>query len=410
MKVMLSIIPEAFSALWTNRLRSFLTILGMVMGVTSVITIVSAVEGMQSSIENIFESMGPRSFIVSRFGFNVTWSEYLKLLKRKKLTVDLIEPIKSGCPDCDEVGAEAYKSDHLKYGKSRMRWVEIRGETPNLLSTRKIDVLLGRYISDEDDARRRQVAFIGHEVYDKFFKEKDEDPLGKIIKIGNREFTVIGVAEKLDTEIVQGLDECAIIPISTHQKIYRQPGNPVNFVISAVSLERREKAMDQVRVVLRSARHIPYDEKDDFAMFTPDNILSFINDITQAFRVILISLPLLSIIIGGIVIMNIMMISVTERTREIGIRKSLGASRGNILIQFLYESVILSMIGGGIGLLLGVQLGTWILNSVMDIYITPTTLAVILGLGISTGVGLFFGIYPARKAAKLDPIKALTYE
>jgi putative ABC transport system permease protein len=410
MKVFLTIIPEAFSALWANRLRSFLTVLGMVVGVTSVIAVVSAVEGMQSSIENIFETMGPRSFLVSRFGFNVTWAEYLRLLKRKKLTKDLIDPIKRGCPDCDEVGAEAYASDHLKYGKSRMRWVEIRGETPNLLSTRKVDILKGRYLSYTDDAQRKNVAIIGYKVYEKFFLEKDEDPLGKLIKIGNKEFTVIGVTEKLDNELVNGLDECAIIPISTHQKMFQQPGDPVVLVISAKALERREAAMDQVRVVLRSARHVPYEAKDDFVIFTPDNILSFINDITAAFRVILISLPLLSIVVGGIVIMNIMMISVTERTREIGIRKSLGANHKNILMQFLYESVILSVLGGLIGLGIGVQLGTYILNSLLDIYVTPTTLAIILGLGISTGVGLFFGIYPARKAAKLDPIKALTYE
>ena len=410
MGILLAILREAFSALWANRLRSFLTILGMVLGVTSVIAIVSSVEGMQSSIEGIFDSMGPRSFIVSRFGFNVTWSDYLRLLKRKKLTVDLIDPIKRGCPDCDQVGAEAYANGHLKYGKQRMRWVEIRGETPNMLSTRKMDVLMGRYISDEDDAQRRNVAFIGYKVYEKFFKDQGEYPIGKIIKIDNHEFTVIGVFEKLDNQIVQGIDECIVMPISTHQKIYKQPGNPVVLVISAVSLERRDAAMDQARVVLRSARHVPYDDDDDFAMFTPDNVVSFINDITAAFRVILISLPLLSIIIGGIVIMNIMMISVTERTREIGIRKSLGASRGKILVQFLYESVILSLLGGIVGMICGVRLGAYILNSVMDIYVAPTTLGIILGLGISTGVGLFFGIYPARKAAKLDPIKALTYE
>lgn len=410
MKVFLSIIPEALSALWSNRLRSFLTVLGMVMGVTSVIAIVSAVEGMQSSIEGIFDTMGPRSFIVSRFGFNVTWAEYLRLLKRKKLTVDLIDPIKRGCPDCDEVGAEAYESAHLKYGDKRMRWAEIRGETPNLLSTRKMDLIFGSNFSQTDDDLRKQVAVIGYEVYEKFFKERGENPIGKLIRVDSHEFTVIGVTEKLDNEIVNVGDDCAIIPISTHQKLFKQPGNPVNLVISVKSLDRREAAMDQVRVVLRSARHVPYNAKDDFAIFTPDNILSFINDITAAFRVIMISLPLLSIIIGGIVIMNIMMISVTERTREIGIRKSLGASRGSILMQFLYESVMLSIAGGVIGLVLGVQLGTYILNNVMDIYVTPTTLAILLGLGISSGVGIFFGIYPARKAAKLDPIKALTYE
>jgi len=408
MIVFIRLIREAVAALWANRLRSFLTILGMVVGVTSVIAIVSTVEGMQANIEDAFQSMGPNTFTVTRFGFGLSWTEYLERMHRKKLTRGLIIPIEEGCPDCAEVGAEGYSYDHLKYGSTRMRYVEIRGETPNVLSMRDFEVEMGRYLSWEDDSRRRHVAFIGYSVYEKFFE--GQDPIGKTIKIGKREFTVIGVAEKLDGSMVQGLDNFAAIPLSTLQKTYQQPGNPVNLVIKTASLDRREAAMDQVRVVLRSIRRVPYDDKDDFTIMTPDAILGFINDLTRSFRVIMISLPLLSIVIGGIVIMNIMMISVTERTREIGIRKSIGASRRHILTQFLYESVVLSLIGGTIGIGFGVSLGKFILNSWLDIYLTPTTLAIILGFGISTGVGLFFGIYPARKAARLDPIKALTYE
>jgi putative ABC transport system permease protein len=406
--VLFTLIREAAAALWANRLRSFLTILGMVVGVTSVIAIVSTVEGMQASIEDVFQSMGPNTFTATRFGFALSWSDYLERRQRKKLTRGLIVPIEEGCPDCAEVGAEGAAYDHLKCGSTRMRWVEIRGETPNVLSMRDFEVEMGRYLSWEDDSRRKNVAFIGYRVYEKFFQ--GEDPIGKTIKIGKREFTVIGVAEKLDGTMVHGLDNFAVIPLSTLQKIYEQPGNPVNLVIKAASLERREAAMDQVRVVLRSLRRVRYDDEDDFTLLTPDAMLSFINDLTHSFRVVMISLPLLSIVIGGIVIMNIMMISVTERTREIGIRKSIGASRRHILMQFLYESVVLSLIGGFIGIGCGISLGKFILNSWLDIYITPTTLAIILGFGISTGVGLFFGIYPARKAAKLDPIKALTYE
>ncbi|MBN1212209.1 MAG: ABC transporter permease [candidate division Zixibacteria bacterium] len=406
--VLYALTKEAFTALWANRLRSFLTILGVVMGVTSVIAIVASMEGLQTSIDRIFFSMGSNTFYVSRFGFNLDWNQYQQMLKRKKLTRGLIPIIEAGCPDCDEVGAEAYESDHVKYGSRRMRYVEIRGETPNLLSMRNLDITEGRYFNWEDDHRRRQVAFIGQTVKERLFR--GEDPLGRKIKVGGQEFTIVGVAEKLDGPLVQGMDEFVAIPLATHQKLYRQPGNPVNLIISAVSLERRQQAIDQVRVILRSARQVPYEADDDFNIFTPDAILSFINDVTRAYRIIMISLPLLSIIIGGIVIMNIMMISVTERTREIGIRKSIGARKNYILVQFLYESLILSLLGGLCGIGLGYTIGRYILTSLLEINISPTWLAITLGFGISTSVGLFFGIYPAMKAARLDPIKALSYE
>ena len=406
--IFVSLFKEAVSALWANRLRSFLTILGMVMGVTSVIAIVSVVEGMQADIENSLNTMGPTTFTVTRFGFGLSWADYLERMRRKKLTRGLITPIEEGCPDCELVGAEGYSSDHIKYGTNRMRWIRIRGETPNVLEMRAFDVKMGRYLTWEDERRRRQAAFIGYAVYERLFP--NEDPIGKKIKIGKREFIVVGVAEKQGGTMVDGLDDFAAIPLSTHQKIYHQPGNPVNLVIKAKSIESRQRAMDQVRVVLRSARAVPFDGEDDFAIVTPDAILSFVNDITRAFRAIMISLPLMSIIIGGIVIMNIMMISVTERTREIGIRKSLGARRRYILLQFLYESLVLSIIGSVVGIFFGVRLGAMMLSSWMDIYFAPTTMAVILGLSIAMGVGLFFGIYPARKASRLDPIKALTYE
>ena len=406
--VFLTLVKESLAALWANRLRSFLTIIGMVMGVTSVTAIVSTVEGMQKNMVDTFESMGPNTFMVSRIGFAVDMKQYLERLRRKKLQRGLIEPLQEGCPDCEAIGAEGYWTDHLKYGSARMNWVQITGETPNMLAIREKDVAEGRYFSWEDDYRRRKVAFIGGEVKEKLFP--NEDPIGKRIRIGANEFTVVGVAESVGGLFGGEADEFVSIPLATHQSLYPKRGNPVNLVVKAVSLERREQAMDEIRVVLRTIRRVDYEKPDDFEIFTPDAILSFINNITRAFRVLLVSLPLLSIVIGGIVIMNIMMISVTERTREIGIRKSIGARRGHVLVQFLYESLILSLVGGLLGAGLGIFLGQTLLTSVMDIHVSATALGLSLGFGISTAVGLFFGIYPAWKASRLDPIKALSYE
>lgn len=407
--VWLSLIKESLAALWANRLRSALTIIGMIMGVTSVIAIVSTVEGMQKNIENALSAFGPRSFLVTRIGMNLSMNEYLERLKRKKLTVELIPIIEDGCPDCEAVGAEAYRSDHLKYKTERVRWADIEGWMPNQLIINQREITEGRFFSWQDYERKKNYIVIGTKYKEKLFDT--ENPIGKKVKLGNNEFTVIGILNEIgESDIVSGIDELVVMPMSTLQKLYPRPGNPVNLVVSAKTLEVRDRAMDQVRVTLRSLRKIPYSDKDDFDFITSEGIMTLVNDITRGFRIVFISLPVLSIVVGGIVIMNIMMISVTERTREIGIRKSIGAKQRNILVQFLYEAVILSLIGGTLGIGGGIYMGGVLLELMFEITMTPTTLGIILGFGISTGVGLFFGIYPALKAARLDPIKALSYE
>lgn len=405
--IVIPLIQEALTALWANRLRSFLTIFGIVLGVTSVIGIVSTVEGFQDDMEKKLNSMGPTTFEVGRFGIITSAAQYLERRKRKPLVRGLIPLVEEGCPDCEHVGGEGYASAHLKRGSERMRWVQINGVTSNILDMRDQDVELGRFITDQDDHSRRRVAFIGHSVAEKLFPA--EDPIGQRLRLHGEEFTVIGVAKEIGEILGGDFDEFVSIPLSTHQKLFQQRGNPIAVVVKAKSRELVESAMDQTRIVLRSARRVPYEAEDDFAILTPDAIRSFIDDFTQAFRIIMIALPALSIVIGGIVIMNIMMISVTERTREIGIRKSIGARQSNIMTQFLLESIVLSIGGGIIGIIGGIKLGSMVL-ALMEIHATPTALAVFLGFGISTSVGLFFGIYPAMKAARLDPIKALSYE
>ncbi|MCH7878366.1 MAG: ABC transporter permease [candidate division Zixibacteria bacterium] len=402
-----AIMREALSAVWGNKLRSGLTVLGMVMGITSVIAIVSTVEGMQSNMEDVFSNMGQNTFMVTRFGIVTSWSEYEKKRRRKIITRDFIEPIKDGCDACEDVGAEGYANSNIKYGSKTMPRVSIEGQTSNHLAMRDVDVFRGRYFSEEEERGSKNVVFVGQDVVEDLFE--GEDPLGKTIRIRRLRYTVIGIADKIGSLFGQSQDEFIYMPLSTLRKNFGEQGRRVNLVVKAVSRDRLEEAMDQTRVVLRSKRHVPYDEEDDFDLLTPDAILSFINTFTRAFRVILVALPFLSIVIGGIVVMNIMMVSVTERTREIGVRKSLGARQSHIRSQFLYETLTLSAVGGLFGILFGMTLAGAIL-SWMDIHTPTTMLAVYLGVGISTTVGLFFGIYPAVKAARLDPIKALSFE
>ncbi len=403
----LALLREAMSAVWGNKLRSGLTVLGMVMGITSVIAIVSAVEGMQSNMENVLATMGENSFQVTRFGIITSYSEYEEKSRRKIITRKLIRPIREGCEACEEVGAEAYASATLKYKSTSMRGVNIEGHTPNIFDISDFEVGSGRYFSEEDERLHKNVAFIGLDVVAELFP--DTEPLGKPIYIGARKYIVIGVAKKIGSIFGQSQDGFAYLPLSTMRKQFGERGERVNIRIKAVSRERLEEAMDQTRVVMRSSRHVEYDEEDDFTILTPDAILGFINNITKAFRFIVILLPTLSIVIGGIVIMNIMLVSVTERTREIGVRKSIGASSSNIRTQFLYESLVLSIVGGILGATFGSLLGGVILQ-LMDISANPTMLAAILGVGISTFVGIVSGMYPAMKAARLDPIQALSYE
>lgn len=403
--IILSLIREALSALWANKLRSTLTIIGMVFGITAVIAIVAAVEGMQDNMEDIFSSMGENTFMVTRFGIVTSWEEWEKKSKRKPFHIDLVDPILRSCDACEAVAAESYAGGSVKYESNKLGDVNIEGHTSNHIDIADLEVSYGRYISSDEVYRSKMVAFLGADIAEQLF---GNDPaVGKEIRINGSKYYVVGVADKIGSLFGESQDEFIHLPISTVEKKFGKEN--VNLTIKAVSRERLSEAMDQTRVALRSFRHVPYDAEDDFDILTPDAILSFINDITFAFRVIVIALPFMSIVIGGIVIMNIMMVSVTERTREIGVRKSLGATRSNIRSQFLYESLALSVIGGLLGALFGLLAASAILGW-MGIESAPTEFAIIVGVSISTMVGLFFGIYPAARAARLDPIKALSYE
>ncbi len=405
--ILWEILKMAASALRVNKLRTSLTLLGIIIGVSSVITIISALDGLQQSIESELEVLGPSTFIVTKFGIIMSEEAFLEALKRKPLKYEYVEAVKKGCDLCTEVAADVDTRAEVKYREKKMSNVHLEGGSANLLNIIDIQLDQGRFFSEEEDHSRRRVAFIGSALQEELFPGLD--PIGKTIKINNTKFEIIGIAKKRGSTFNDNADAIAIIPYNTFTKYFGDSRRSTDIVIKAASVEMVQPAMDQVRVVLRAMRHVPYDKEDDFGIVTADAIMAALNDITKYLRMGLVGISSIALIVGGIIIMNIMMVSVTERTREIGIRKSIGARQKDVLIQFMYESLILSMTGGVIGIAIGVILGK-VLISLMNFNMTPSLSAIMIGLAISTGVGLFFGIYPAMKAARLMPVKALSYE
>lgn len=405
--IIFSLLGLAWDAIWSNKLRSGLTFLGVVVGFTSVMTIISALEGMMDAVEEDLSRLGPTTFIIQRMGMITSHEQWLEAVKRKPLSLDIPELIEEGCDLCETVSSHAGASARVKYRGESLRDVSIGGATANHIGIVDIEVAQGRYHSADDDHYRRRVAFIGDQVRERLFGTLD--PIGKDIRIDGTKYQVIGVARKQGSMFGESQDEFVTIPFSTHIQQFGRPEHRLTYFVKATSVERLDDAIDQVRMVLRSHRHVPPDEPDDFGILTADNILAMLNSVTRVFRMGLVGISSISVVVGGIVVMNIMMVAVTERTREIGIRKSVGARRRHILLQFLFESLITTMSGGIVGIVIG-YIAAEGLVGLINMDISPSLLAIIVGLTISTSIGLVFGIYPAMKAARLDPIKALSYE
>ena len=397
----------AFAALSVNRLRSVLTLLGIIIGVASVITIISALEGLMAGIEQQMSVLGPQTFVVTKFGLITDYDDFLKALKKKDLTLEDRRAIEAGCPDCEAVGASNNATATIKRGSGGLRNVNIDGSTANMINILSFEIAEGRYFTQDEYDRKNQVAFVGPTIVEELFP--GVDPIGKTIKINGRKFTVVGVAKKRGAFLDNNQDNFVSIPLSTHSKIFGKPRNFLDLIVKSRTLEGMADTQDQVRAILRARRGVPYKDDDDFAILTAENVLSFVDKATKGVRVALIAISSIALVVGGIVIMNIMMVSVTERTREIGIRKSIGARRKHILTQFLYEALILSLGGGIIGTALGIGLAIF-LGAKISLPISPSVFAIVCGISISTGVGVFFGMYPAVKASQLDPIAALRFE
>jgi len=398
----------AAASLWTHKLRSVLTLLGVVIGVTSVIAVVSIINGLNSYVAEKIFNLGADVFLVNRGKTIITnIDDYLVEQKRRKLTMEDYEAVRDACRSCKDVGAAIRKEgSEVKYGQNYLRDSILRPWTPSMARIYDIEIASGRHITDADMRSTASVCAVGWDIVDNLFP--NVDPIGKEIRVDGEVCQVIGVGKKLGSALGQSRDNWVILPISRYQKSFGTDQS-IRIWGKAHSPERLDATIDEVRQILRGRRHLAYGAKDDFEVDTNQSLLTLWSGISSAFFGVTIAIASISLVVGGIVIMNIMLVSVTERTREIGLRKSVGARRADILLQFLIESSTIAAIGGLWGILLGVLLAK-LVSWVTPLPSAIESWSVVAGMLVSTSVGLFFGVYPATKAARLDPVVALRAE
>jgi putative ABC transport system permease protein len=404
----------ALGALRANKLRSFLTVLGILIGVSSVVAVVAITEGLDRYMANQVLSLGSRSFSVQKMPDIITSrAMWLEMQKRKDILLSDMDAVKAACEACGEVGARVATTRTVKYGRTKQPDVQIMGVTENFSRIGSVrDLIAGRQLIADDVDTARPVGVIGADILDAFFGQTE--PLGKTIHIDNHEVKVVGVAERKGKIFGESQDNFVWLPITTWRKFY---GTRRSIIIQAEArnMGLMDTAQDQARVVMRARRHLGFAKPDDFSIETGETVMDFWQSATRGIYVVTIVVTAMSLIIGGVVVMNIMLVSVTERIREIGVRKALGARRRDILRQFLVESVLLSALGGALGIL-GATLFSMALAAVLGgimsaDFTAPVRLwAVTLALFVSSLVGLVAGIYPASRAASLDPVVALRNE
>ncbi len=397
----------ATTNLWMHKMRSVLTLLGVVIGVTSVIAVVSLVSGLNKYVAEKVVGLGADVFMINRSPSIITdISQWADAQKRRKFHYDDYLWLRDACKSCVAVGGQLGKRGQVKYGTNDLSDTQVIGFTHEMPEINARELAQGRYITALDVARGAPVCDVGFDVVDKLLP--GVDPLGKELRVDTSECEIVGVGKKRGSVMGQSQDNWVILPLTTYQRMYASDDS-VRLWVKADGTGALDRTMDEVRLLVRGRRHVAYRDPDDFAMETNGSFLSIWSSISGTFFGVTIGIASISLIVGGIVIMNIMLVSVTERTREIGLRKSLGARQADIRTQFLIESSTIALIGGICGVIFGIVLAE-IVSLTTSLPSSVQIWSVLMGLIVATGVGLFFGVYPATKAARLDPVVALRQE
>jgi putative ABC transport system permease protein len=399
----------ALSAIWAAKLRSFMTVLGNIVAVTSIIAVVSLIQGLNASVkEAILNEAGADSFNIQRYPITRSDEDFERVRSNPLITLQDRRAIDRYQSDViSSVMAESTARGTVTYRDRTLENTQIQGVSPEYVNFTSFDAERGRLMSPTEVQTERPVAVIGWQTADRLFGS-DADPLEKIIQIQGVHFRVVGVSAKRGAVLGNSMDEFAIIPLGQLQMMFGSRRG-MTLMVKPRDLVQIEKAKEDATLALRTARRLKPRQDDNFGIFTSDTILNIYHSATNGIFAVLVGVVALSLVVGGIVIMNIMLMVVTERTREIGLRKALGARRSDIMAQMLTESVTLSVFGGVIGTIFGAAIAMAI-SRLTPVPASIEVWSVALGIGVTALVGLFFGLYPAMRAARLDPIEALRRE
>ena len=398
----------SFQSVLNNKLRTSLTILGVVVGIFSIIVIMTIITMLQNSIEDGLAMLNKNTFQIQKFDIIQDHAQRRKQRTRRNITVAEAYRLKKLLTQAKYVGAEQWQLSTVKFGNKKTNPnINIGGQTVDAMRTNDFKVEYGRDLRETDIQNSTDVCLIGYAVLEKLFP--NFNPVGQTVRVDGRPLRVIGVMEKQPEMFGESNDNYVLIPITTWQNMYGKYSRSVNIMVTAHSSEEYDDVIEAAIGHFRKTRKVPPGEPNDFSIFSNESMITTVNDITGPIKIGALVVSVIALLAAGVGIMNIMLVSVTERTREIGIRKAIGARKSSILMQFLFEAIILCLVGGFIGIVVGVGIGN-LAGSLLSAQSAIPVDWVIIGISLCVTVGLIFGTYPAYKASNLDPIEALRYE